>query len=51
MYTSNNHMYENPEQYITRWGRFMQKMTIDELPPILNPVKDDMLIVGSKLLF
>lgn len=23
------HMLENPDQYITRWGRFMRKMSID----------------------
>ena len=42
------HMLENPEQYITRWGRFMRKMSIDELPQIFNIVKGDMAIVGPR---
>ncbi len=42
------HMLENPEQYITRWGKFMRKMSIDELPQIFNIVKGDMAIVGPR---
>ena len=42
------HMLENPEQYITRWGRFIRKMSIDELPQIFNIVKGDMAIVGPR---
>lgn len=42
------HMLENPEQYITRWGKFMRKMSIDELPQIINIVKGDMAIVGPR---
>ena len=42
------HMLENPEKYITRWGKFMRKMSIDELPQIFNIVKGDMAIVGPR---
>lgn len=42
------HMLENPDQYITRWGRFMRKMSIDELPQIINIVMGDMAIVGPR---
>lgn len=42
------HMLDNPEQYITRWGKFMRKMSIDELPQIFNIVKGDMAIVGPR---
>ena len=42
------HMLKNPEQYITRWGRLMRKMSIDELPQIFNIIKGDMAIVGPR---
>ena len=42
------HMLDNPDQYITRWGRFMRKMSIDELPQIINIIKGDMAIVGPR---
>ena len=41
------HMLENPEQYITRWGRFMRKMSIDELPQIFNIVKGERDIIET----
>lgn len=42
------HMLENPEQYITKFGRFMRKNSIDELPQIFNIIKGDMAIVGPR---
>lgn len=42
------HMLENPEQYITKFGRFIRKMSIDELPQIFNIIKGDMAIVGPR---
>lgn len=42
------HMLENPEQYITKFGKFMRKMSIDELPQIFNILKGDMAIIGPR---
>lgn len=42
------HLLENPDQYITRVGRFMRKTSLDELPQIINILKGDMAIVGPR---
>lgn len=42
------HMLENPEQYITRVGRFLRKTSLDELPQIFNIFMGQMSIIGPR---
>lgn len=42
------HLLENPEQYITKVGKFMRKYSIDELPQIWDILVGNMSIIGPR---
>ena len=42
------HMLQNPDQYITKVGRFLRKTSLDELPQILNILKGEMAVIGPR---
>lgn len=42
------HLLTNPEQYITRLGKFLRKSSLDELPQIWNIFIGDMSIIGPR---
>ena len=42
------HMLQNPDQYITRMGRFMRKTSLDELPQLFNILAGHMSIIGPR---
>ena len=42
------HLLENPEQYITRVGKFLRKSSLDELPQIFQIFTGKMAIIGPR---
>jgi len=42
------HLLENPEQYITKVGKFLRKTSLDELPQIFNIISGTMTIIGPR---
>jgi O-antigen biosynthesis protein WbqP len=42
------HMLENPDQYITKVGKFLRKTSLDELPQIFDILIGKMSIIGPR---
>ena len=41
-------LLENPENYILKLGKFIRKLSLDELPNLINILKGDMNFVGPR---
>lgn len=42
------HLLENPDQWITKAGKFLRKTSLDEIPQIINIIKGEMSIIGPR---
>ena len=42
------HLLENPDQWLTKVGKFLRKTSLDELPQIINIFKGEMSIIGPR---
>jgi O-antigen biosynthesis protein WbqP len=42
------HLLTNPEQYLLKIGGFLRKLSLDELPNLINIIKGEMVFVGPR---
>ncbi len=42
------HLLKDPDQYITRVGKFLRKTSLDEIPQLFNILRGDMSVIGPR---
>lgn len=42
------HLLENPDQFLLKFGKFIRKTSLDELPNLINIIKGELVFVGPR---